>query len=258
MAGSECQHMVIQPRDERVLREVALMRFADREQVKVVAGFHSTTRANARLLALVNAGLLRRFFQGTTAGGKKALYALSQKGARLVNLPYRGYRHRNDELLVTNFFVAHQLAVNDVYCLAKYSAGPEGVKCTRWLSFAENIAQGISLVPDGYCEIAGQQSVISAFLEVDLGNEGLAVWKEKTRNYLRYAATGVFQEQFGQKQFRVLVVANSESRIQAIRKVVRGFTDKIFWFSTLDVLHHEGLWGAVWLRPSEETLRSFI
>jgi hypothetical protein len=250
--------MVIQPRDEHLLREVALMRFADREQLKVVAGFRSTTRANARLLTLVNAGLLRRFFQGTTAGGKKALYGLSQKGARLMNLPYRGYRHRNDELLVTNFFVAHQLAVNEVYCLAKYSGEAEGTKCIRWLSFAENIAHGISLVPDGYCEIAGTQDPISAFLEVDLGNEGLAVWKEKTRNYLRYAATGVFQEQFGQKQFRVLVVANNESRMHAIRKVVRGFTDKIFWFSTLETLRREGLWGSVWLRPSEETFRSFF
>jgi hypothetical protein len=259
MAGNEHRRMVIQPRDEHLLREIALMRIVDREQAKTVAGFHSTTRANARLLVLVNAGLLRRFFQGTTAGGKKALYTLSPKGSQFVGVPYRAFRHGNDELLVTNFFVAHQLAVNEVYCLARYGlAAPEGLKCTRWLAFSEKIAQGISLIPDGYFEIAAAQGLISAFLEVDLGNEGLAVWKEKTRNYLQYAATGIFREQFGQKQFRALVVANNESRVQAIRKVVSSLTEKVFWFSTLEALRREGLWGPVWLRPSEETLRSFL
>ena len=57
------------------LAELAVMRVVDREQAKIVAGFGSTTRANARLLALTRAGLLRRFFLGTTGAGQKALYA---------------------------------------------------------------------------------------------------------------------------------------------------------------------------------------
>ena len=36
--------------------ELAVMRVIDREQAKVVAGFGSTTRANARLLKLTRAG----------------------------------------------------------------------------------------------------------------------------------------------------------------------------------------------------------
>ncbi len=43
--------MVIQERDRHLLREAAVMRVIDREQAKIVAGFGSTTRANARLLA---------------------------------------------------------------------------------------------------------------------------------------------------------------------------------------------------------------
>jgi FlaA1/EpsC-like NDP-sugar epimerase len=46
------------------------MRVVDREQAKIVAAFGSTTRANARLLALTRAGLLRRFFLGTRGGGQ--------------------------------------------------------------------------------------------------------------------------------------------------------------------------------------------
>src|SRR5215813_7584618 len=124
MAGNNQVRIVLQPRDERLLRELVVMRVVDREHAKVVAGFQSTTRANARLLALTNAGLLKRFFQGTTAGGKKALYSLSAKGSQLVGTANRGVRYEKDELLVANFFVAHQMAVNEIYCAAKYSPLP--------------------------------------------------------------------------------------------------------------------------------------
>ena len=56
--------LVVQSRDRRLFEELPVMRVVDREQAKIVAGFGSTTRANARLLALVRAGLLRRFFLG--------------------------------------------------------------------------------------------------------------------------------------------------------------------------------------------------
>src|SRR5437763_16763456 len=106
------QGTMIQERDRHLLRELGLMRVIDREQSKLVAGFGSTTRANARLLALSRAGLLRRFFLGTVAGGAKALYTLSEKGARLVGVPESGPRRRQDEAVVADFFIPHQLATN--------------------------------------------------------------------------------------------------------------------------------------------------
>jgi len=62
--------LIVQPRDLELLRELGVMRVADREQVKIAAGFGSTTRVNTRLLALARAGLLRRFFLGS-GGGRK-------------------------------------------------------------------------------------------------------------------------------------------------------------------------------------------
>ena len=102
---------MLQERDRHLLRELGVMRVIDREQAKRVAGFRSTTRANARLLALTRAGLLRRFFLGTTASGRKAIYALSQKGSALLGVPERGPRRRADETLVADFFVQHGLVV---------------------------------------------------------------------------------------------------------------------------------------------------
>jgi len=257
MDGNEHPGMVIQRRDEHLLRELASMRVTDREQAKVVAGFGSTTRANARLLALYRAGLLRRFFQGTAAGGKKALYTLSPKGARLVGAPHAGLRYGNDELLATNFFVVHQLRANSIYCSVRYQQIPApGVAFVRWITFSQPVAP--RLVPDGYFEVSTPQGIVGSFLEVDLGHEGSAVWKAKIESYLQYAASDGFAKQFGQPRFRVLVVANTEKRARLLRSVVRRVTEKVFWFASFEAIDRDGFWSASWLRPADESPKTLL
>ena len=124
MTGNNPHGLVLQDRDRHLLRELAVMRVIDREKAKLVAGFGSTTQSNARLLRLTRAGLLRRFFLGTKAGGLKALYTQSISGAREVDVQFRGLRRRQDEVLVADFFVAHQLAINEIYCDLKYRPIP--------------------------------------------------------------------------------------------------------------------------------------
>src|SRR5690348_2797481 len=74
MLGNNRKGIILQERDRHVLRELGVMRVIDREQAKIVAGFGSTTRANTRLLALVRAGFLRRYFLGMVGGAHKSLY----------------------------------------------------------------------------------------------------------------------------------------------------------------------------------------
>jgi hypothetical protein len=251
--------MVIQERDRHLLRELGVMRVIDREQAKIVAGFGSTTRANARLLALTRAGLLRRFFLGTTAGGAKALYALSEKGARLVEVPETGPRRRQDEAVVADFFIQHQLATNDMYCAVKYSTRmPAGIVFKRWMAFPKRPVPGLRVIPDGYVEIETQSGIVAAFLEVDLGHERLRVWRDKVRNYLDLAVTGTFEREFKQHRFRVLVVANSERRLDAIRQVVLSATDKIFWFTTFESIRCHGIFAPIWHRPKDKDSHSLI
>lgn len=250
--------IVLQDRDRHLLSELSVMRVADREQVKKVAGFGSTTRANARLLRLTRAGLLRRFFLGTTAGGQKALYALSRKGAELIGVPYRGPRRRQDEALVADFFIQHQLAVNEVYCALKYGPLPPGVTFYRWIGFHEPLAQGLRLIPDGYMELRTPAGMLAAFLEVDLGHESLKVWKEKVRNYLQLALSGEYGRKFGQSRFLVLVAANSERRMLSIRKAVSAVTEKIFRFASLESIQGSALFSPVWLRPRGDERQALI
>jgi len=257
MTGNNEPRLVIQPRDEHLLRELAAMRIISREQAKLVAGFGSTTRANTRLLTLYRAGLLQRFFQGTRAGGTRALYALSAKGAKLIGSPYARLRFSNDELIVANFFVAHQLRVNSIYCTLRYRPIPlPGISFTRWVNIAKPVVT--RLTPDGYFELAAPQGLTGSFVEIDLGYEGSTVWKEKVRSYLRYASSGDFTKQFGQHRFRVLVVTTSDSRVRLLAKVIEGATDKIFWVTSFEAIDRKSFWSPVWVRPSDPTPKTLL
>jgi hypothetical protein len=240
--------MIVQPRDRQFLKELSLLRVVDREQAKIVAGFLSTTRANTRLLQLTRAGLVRRFFLGS-GGGRKALYALSEKGSLVADAPARGPRRSQGAMLVADAFVEHQLTVNSIYCAVKFGKiSVPGVTFHRWLAFHETIAPELRLIPDGYVEFLSIAGVTAAFLEIDLGNESLAVWREKTRQYIQLALTGTFHRVLGQDRFRVLVIVNSERRLESIRKAVAVVTEKIFRFATLDNARKE-FFGPIWTKP---------
>ena len=251
--------MILQDRDRHLLTELAVMRVIDREQAKCVAGFGSITRANSRLLLLTRNGFLRRFFLGTVGAARKALYALSPKGAALAGVPYRVPRRATNQTLAGDFFTAHQLQINTLFCLVKYSPIPvEGARCVRWLSFHEPLLSGIPLIPDGYAEVVTPAKSLAMFLEVDLGNESRTVWMRKVQSYLRYAVSGKFPERFHQPQFRTLVVANSERRMASLRAATITATDKIFWFTTLEAINRNGFWSAIWTRAGDTARQSLL
>ncbi len=248
MDGNRRIGMVLQERDRRLLEELAVMRVVDRDQAKAAAGFGSITRVNTRLLALTRAGLLRRFFLGTSGARQKALYTLSGAGAQLIGAAHRGLQRRKDESSMGGAFVQHQLALNDVYCALKFQPIPvPRVSFVRWLTCDVPLVP--SLLPDGYVELRTPEDVLAAFIEVDLGTERTAIWTEKVRKYLELARSGDYERRFGQSRFRVLVLANSVRRMQSIRTAVAALTDIIFWFSTLDLVRAGGFFQSVWLRP---------
>jgi hypothetical protein len=259
MTGNDQTGIVIQERDRRLLRELAIMRVLDREQAKRVAGFGSTTRANCRLLALSRAGLLRRFFLGAVGGARKALYALSPNGATLASVPYRGPRRRQDETLIADFSVFHQLRINDALIAARYLSPPAlHLNFTRWLAFHEPLEPGLTLIPDGYIEATGPVRNLAAFLEVDLGHESRKVWLAKVDGYLRYALSGNFEKRFGHGQFRVLVIADSARRLESLRNGTASITEKIFRFTTFDAIAQNGFWSAIWTRPKGELVEPLM
>jgi hypothetical protein len=250
--------MIVQPRDLAFLRILATLGVVDRELFKVVAGFSSTTRANARLLQLYRTGLLRRFFLGS-GGGRKALYALSLRGAQLVDVPYRGPRRRQGEVLIADFYIQHQLAINEIYCALRHRSIPvPGVEFVKWQAFHESVAPSLQLIPDGYVVLTTPSGdKVRAFIEVDLGHEGLSVWGEKARQYKELGDSEEFKRRFEDGPFRVLVLVNSDRRLQTIRKTISAITERIFWFATLESTRRN-FFAPVWLRPVGDHPKPFL
>jgi Replication-relaxation len=259
MSGNNKRGFLLQDRDERLLRELGVMRIIDREQAKCIGGFGSITRVNARLLGLTRVGLLRRFFIGTDARGMKALYTLTREGERLSGGAQPGLRRRENEVLVADRFVHHQLHINDIHCLLKYGPIPiPDTRFLRWVSFRGPIDSRRSLIPDGYVEIAERERVLAAFLEIDLGSEAPSVWRKKVQEYLSYAMGGDAPREFGSAQFRVLAVTNSPERMNSLRAATAALTEKIFWFTTFDSIERDGFWSAIWQRSSDGKGRALI
>jgi hypothetical protein len=259
MTGNKRAGFLLQDRDRHLLAELGVMRIIDREMAKVVAGFHSTTRANTRLLGLTRAGFLRRFFVATTGPGQKAVYTLAPKGAETVSAKLGGIHRPVGRPVVGDRFVEHQTGINEIYIALKYRANPNaGLRLQRWVNFRKPISDAIKLTPDAYFEIASNQATRAMFLEVDLGTEALSVWQQKTSYYLQLALTGEFAKRFRQPQFLVLVVANSERRAAHIRATVAKSTDKIFRFTTLDNINRDGLWSPLWLKPAGDQRCSLL
>ena len=235
------------------------MRVFDRMQAGVVTGTKSETRQKFLVRRLTEAGLLRRFAVPTAAGGRKLLYAISKVGAELANVPNRGPRRAFDQLLIGDHFVTHQLAINEIYCTVKYKPIPTTtIHFVRWQGFFESLGDSVSLIPDGYFELATHQGPVCAFVEVDLGNESRTVWREKVKEYLDYVESRQFESAFGHPQFRVLAIASSAGRRHSIRHAVESQTPRLFWFTDFDLIQQKGFWSEVWTRPERSELRALV
>jgi hypothetical protein len=249
MAGNNRTSLVLQERDRRLLEALESMRVVDREQAKVVCGFRSTRRANARLLALTRAGFLKRAF----VGSRQAVYW--QANRELQKARRRGDSAPEPAVL----FLRHRLEINRVQLLVQYAGIPApGWWFGRWQSFQQPLDAALPLIPDGYFEIASAQGVRPTFVEVDLGTEATPVLVKKASLYLTLATSGDFSKLFSRSQFRVLVVTTSERRLNTLRSAVAKLTDKIFWFGTLDMVTAERFWSAVWFRPTGNQPQSFL
>jgi hypothetical protein len=259
MTGNKRRGVVLQDRDRHLLSELGVMRIIDREMTKVVAGFGSTTQVSLRLLELTRVGLLRRFFVGTIASGRKAIYTLSPKGADVAVAKFGGINRPNGKLVTGDAFVSHQMAINEIYLALKYLPVPKpDFRFQRWYNFRQPISESIKLTPDAYFEIQSGETMRPMFLEVDLGTESLKILEQKTAYYLQLAVSGEFQKRFMHPQFRVLVVANSDKRLRNIRTAIAKSTNRVFWFTTLDTINRVGIFSPIWLRPTGDQFQSLL
>jgi hypothetical protein len=254
MNGNSSPPIVITDRDRQLFAFLAEAKLLDREQIQQLLPFASVTRTNDRLSRLHSNGLLRRCFVGTGAGGRKALYALSSKGASVIGREkFWRLRSADGELLVGDVSVEHKLAVNWCWLAMLRDCGANSVRFTR---FDEPISPALPLAPDGYAELDLPTAVHPLFLEVDMTTETSRVWEKKVELYLKLAASGEFERMFRRPRFKVAVVCTSERRLKNLRKVIRKQTAKLFYLSLLQTIKRDGFLASPWLRPDGDAHES--
>jgi hypothetical protein len=149
----------------------------------------------------------------TSVGTRKAIYALTRRGAAVAGVQFRRVRFLKGRLIGSDLFIEHQLQLNSIYL--SLTGPPTGVEMNNWNTFDDPLSPAINLKPDAYCELRSD-AVRPIFVEVDTGTETRRIWRRKTNEYLKLAVTEDFQRLFHQKQFRVLIITTSERRLQAI------------------------------------------
>lgn len=165
---------------------------------------------------------------------------------------------QHGSVILGDGYVEHQLAINWVYVGLKYAPAPAGVRFISWRRFRTPLSDVTPLIPDGYAELTTPTKSICTFVEVDLGNESHGVWRKKIEAYLRFAISGEFHERFAREQFRILVVAHSVGRVERLQKLIRGYTEKVFWLSTLAQIRSTSVWSPIWMRPGKDERQPFF
>lgn len=239
------RRIFLQPRDWQVLEMLWHRRILDRDQISAIAPFGSVSRVNVRLKQLRNSGILLRYFISSRTGSRKSVYALSRIGAKEICKTFLPLRFQPDSAVFGNAFVAHQLALNDIYISAHHTTAVS----VRWKEFSQPISASFRLVPDALIEVSENGAWCSMFLEVDLGTEGQGIWTGKTRSYLQLAVSGAFKDVAASNRFAVLIVTDTEERMRTLRTAIAKRTAKLFWFTTLESIKQRGFWSPVWLRP---------
>lgn len=260
--------LVLQPRDRQIVAAVAQHRFLSREQIERLF-FGTTTRANFRLQKLYHHKFLNRLHLPTVRGSSQAIYYLDRQGvpvaAEMLGVPPAEVTWKFKSRDVGALFLKHVLAVNDVRIAFELAARKHpDHELALWLSEQEArdaYTWGYErkvLAPDAYGRYRFGDRVVSFFLELDRATMAAKRWAEKVGRYQEYANSGRYEERFGMRLFRVLVVTTTARRLFNLLAVTEQQAQRAFWFTTLGEVKEKGVLGRIWMRVGSSERAGFL
>lgn len=204
-------------RDRAFLTDLGLHHVMTRAQVVGLGYFTSTSRANARLLQLRQARLLRRIEPSALIAAREHLYAVGRPAEAVLDtrvarlLAARSFTPR---------FIDHALATVNLRIALKR------LGMTRWWAEPQvrhtyEVRVGASVRtedfrPDGLALIGG----LFAYVEVDRGNASRARIAAKFTSYRAYHERGLFAATFGAPSFAVLIATTGRLRKRHLLEAV--------------------------------------
>lgn len=247
--------IAVTERDCHLLSLVARFRLLSRDQLMTLTPFGSLTRANTRLAALVRARFLARKELPVCPGhgSAQSLYYASRRSAEVLPLDRQAVVGqirqipRWDLRQVEHVRTANQVLVDFIAALRPC---PEAALIAfRTEPELRQIFLNRGLVPDGWIVWTTAGKRFNCFIEVDLHHEGLTVWRRKILEYLTYAESGLHQELFGFRAFRVLVLVKSRARLENLRQIAIE-AGQLFRFAELTAVNADTVLEPVWLPAS--------
>lgn len=268
--ASKPPSMILQNRDKEIILAIYRYRFLSREQIENLF-FNTTARANRRLNKLYHNGYLNRVFLSAATGSSQAVYCLDKKGVQEIainlgtDISEIKWQSNNR---VKSLFLKHTLAINDFHiALELDSRLPSGHELVLWLSENERHDtfsawseknhqwENKTLNPDGYGQYRFGDKIFSFFLEMDMGTMSNKRLKEKFQRYMEYKNSGAYQERYGLRFFRVLVVTIGVKRLRNLKKIAGQAKADNIWLSTMEKVK-ENILGPIWQRTRSETWHS--
>jgi len=266
--GKNPSRMVLQPRDQKIIQTVYAYRVLSREQLQQLLGIDGTRRINQRLRKLYDHKYLSRYFLHNNRGSAKAVYYLGPRGAAIVAHelgvdPGVIKRKQKATSRLHELFLHHALGLNDIRIAFNVSlAKRPGMDLERWIHDNDCHQQYRVVVhgrdvtrrfrPDGYFRMVCQGKLYSCFVEFDRSTMTLNRFAGKVHSYIDFASKGYYQRRFGVQYFRVLVVTKTPERLNNLKKAVGAITDKLFWFTTMDQITPDTVFGPIWQRIGKQ------
>ena len=257
--------MQLMARDVSVILSVYENRFLRRDQIQRLHFAGTSLQAtSARLKKLSDHKFLAKLQRPVAGGASQAVYALDKRGADVVaaslEIDRRKVRWKRDHNRVEWLFMEHTLGLSEFrVCLDLALVGrPEEIlfyqrgdrSHLRRISVPNSKKKYLVVAPDALFGVQTERGKHIFFIEVDMGTETLKRFQEKAIAYKQYWKSGKYEKEYGFNHFRVLTVAESETRLANLIQATGQVGGKyMFVFTTFAGLHNVGIFEPIWLAP---------
>jgi len=197
-------------------------------------------------------------------GSAPNIYSLTRAGVRTLGDLGREVRAGGPQIAPRNSqLLAHELAIRDVRVWLELAARPHSdYRLERWecggsAEIALQRSQPPKVArPDAWFVFRLGERVLVGLVEVDRGTErGTKRWIEKVSAYRHLFTGSALPAATGYQNARVLVIAPSVRRRDAISKVVAAHTSgelaARFWLAERSVLDEPRLSQVAWVKPGD-------
>ena len=263
----------ITERDIEFIRAICKYRFLFPEQLSVLFPNASKRGIENRLRYMFHNKYLDRIMLTDSTFSHKLIYAMAEKGARLLaeadNIPREEISWNRFHNKVSLSHIQHFLDINDVLisyekALAEVQdqgkiklfkvlgTNPDSHRISVVLKKEDGSRYESSVIPDAIIGVKFKRELGLFFVEVDRGTMSLKRWMKKIVVYRDYMKSPELKERFQTNWFIVLTVTTSERRIMSLaKKTVFLGGKRGFWYTVAQNITPENVLENIWTRASD-------